>query len=106
VELVIIIPPTDNFNLRLGPLTILNNMYRKNNIISNIDRTPNDYDRVLYWLRVEIPVFLDKISGPDIFIKDFGGVCASHYWKQIAIEMAIQKWPAHKEKLLKLRIEY
>lgn len=81
-------------------------MYRGNNIIPAIDRTPNDYDRVLYWLRVEIPAFLDRIGGPDIFIKDFLGVCASYYWKQISIEMAIQKWPSHKEKLLELRNRY
>lgn len=61
------------------------------------------HDKPLYWLRHEIPSYLDKKGSAEIFIKDFNKDCASYYWYQLAIELAIARWPDQEDKLKKLR---
>ena len=62
-----------------------------------------EYERVLYWIRTEIPTYLDKCGSAQEFETEFHGVCASYYWKQIAIEMAILRWPEATMALMDLR---
>ena len=63
----------------------------------------NNYDHVLYWLRVEIPAYLDKLGNADAFIERYNMDCASYYWYQTAVEVAILRWPDAKRRLKKLR---
>ena len=65
--------------------------------------TMNPFDKMLVWLRKEIPAYLDKCGSAPAFASRFNKDCASFYWYQAAVEMAILKWPSHRKELEKLR---
>lgn len=55
------------------------------------------------WWRREINTWLDKLGSAQQFVSSYHGACASYEWKQMAIEIALVRWPRWKSRIKKLK---